>query len=116
MKLIFAIINKDDTENVITSLNQAGYMATRLSSSGGFLRKGNTTLMIGCEDEAVECATQIIKKVCGKRKTIDVAVPYMSTCSPGCNLPPYYDASVTRQVEVGGAIIFVTNIDHYEKI
>ena len=62
MKLIYAIISDDDVKSVTGELNQEGFYATRLSSSGSFLRSGNTTLMICTEDELVDQAISIIKE------------------------------------------------------
>ena len=62
MKLIVAIIRDEACETVLQPLIQEGYRATRIASTGGFLRRGLTTLMIGVEDEKVEPAIQIIRK------------------------------------------------------
>ena len=51
MKLIVAIINNDDANAVMSNLTKNGYQATKLSTSGGFLRAGNITLLIGVEDK-----------------------------------------------------------------
>ena len=49
MKLIIAIIQDDDASNVIGHLNESGFQVTRLSTKGGFLRSGNTTILTGVE-------------------------------------------------------------------
>ena len=54
MKLILAIMSNDDAPTASTALNKEGYSVTRLATTGGFLRAGNTTLIIGCEDEKVD--------------------------------------------------------------
>lgn len=64
MKLIIAIIQDSDNEAVSGGLTSAGYRVTRTASTGGFLRRGNTTLLIGTEDERVDEAIQIIKDNC----------------------------------------------------
>ena len=56
MKLIIAIIQDEDASEVISHLNEAKFQVTRLSTKGGFLRAGNTTIMTGVEDEKVEGA------------------------------------------------------------
>jgi uncharacterized protein YaaQ len=61
MKLIVAIIQDELNEPILQSLIQEDFRATRISSTGGFLRRGLTTLMIGVEDEKVDQAIQIIK-------------------------------------------------------
>jgi uncharacterized protein YaaQ len=70
MKMILGILNTDDAPVVIQHLNKAGYFVTRLATSGGFLRSGNTTLLVGVEDEKFEGAMGIIEKVCKSRKQI----------------------------------------------
>ena len=61
MKLIFAVINNDDSHAVSSSLTKAGYSATKLSSTGGFLMSGNTTFLICAENESVDAVIEIIK-------------------------------------------------------
>ena len=58
MKLIFAIIRYDNEDEVVNALTQKRFSITKLSSTGGFLRKGNTTLMIGTEEERVKEAIE----------------------------------------------------------
>lgn len=62
MKLILAIVHEDDTEEVMLALRQKGLRCTKISTTGGFLRKGNATLMIGAEDARVEDAVTIIRE------------------------------------------------------
>ena len=76
----------------------------------GFLKKGNTTLMIGVEDEKVEEVISLIKQECGQHQKLTVNMPYIS----GTAMVNY--ATMPMTVEVGGATIFVINVDHYEKI
>jgi uncharacterized protein YaaQ len=61
MKLIIAILRDEDSEPVSTAMVAAGFRATRIASTGGFLRRGSTTMMVGAEDEKVEQAIQIIR-------------------------------------------------------
>ena len=60
MKLIVAIINNDDCPSVLSELTHQGYGATKLSTSGGFLRAGNSTLLIGTEDDKVDAVISVI--------------------------------------------------------
>ena len=53
MKLVVAIVNNDDSHAVLSEITRAEFSATKLSTSGGFLRAGNVTLLIGVEDERV---------------------------------------------------------------
>ncbi len=69
MKLIYAIIHEKDSEKVIEALNRAGSTATRMASTGGFLRFGNITLLIGTEPEHVEGIIQILDTHCSPSET-----------------------------------------------
>jgi uncharacterized protein YaaQ len=65
MKLIIAIIRDSDNEPVSQGLILAGFRVTEISSTGGFLRRGSTTLMIGMDDEKVDQAVQVIRQTAG---------------------------------------------------
>lgn len=106
MKLIYAIVGRDDSHAVATALTKSGFSVTKLSTTGGFLKVGNTTFLIGVEDEKVDEAVEIISKYCRKRTQVlpDTSVyggDYMS---------------VPIEVTVGGATIFVTDVTRFEKI
>ena len=62
MKLIIAIVNNDDSAVVASALTKENFTVTKLSTTGGFLMVGNTTLLIGTEDERVDTAKQIVAK------------------------------------------------------
>ena len=62
MKLLFAILRDDDVENVIQALTKDDFRVTRVASTGGFFRKGSTTLLIGVDDDKVETAIQVLRK------------------------------------------------------
>ena len=64
MKLIIAIVQDEFSNQVIKSLMAEKYRTTKLSSTGGFLKSGNTTLLIGVEDEKVEEVIELIKEGC----------------------------------------------------
>ncbi len=64
MKLIIAIIRDIDNDAVSHGLTSAGLRVTQVASTGGFLRRGNATLLIGLEDEQVDPAIEIIRKNC----------------------------------------------------
>ena len=107
MKMIFVVINNDDAGEVLHALNQAHISATKLSSTGGFLSKGNTTILSGVEDDVVDKTISIIKENSQTRKQV-VPIHYMQY-SPGI---PSYPVEIT----VGGATIFVMNIERFEKV
>ena len=81
MKLILAIVNNDDSAIAASALTEAGYFVTKLSTTGGFLMVGNTTLLIGTEDTETENVIEILSRYCKTRKQ---AVP--STASFGNGL------------------------------
>ena len=109
MKLIVAIINNDDCPSVLSELTHQGYGATKLSTSGGFLRAGNTTLLLGVDDEKFDGAMAVIEKVCKSRKQIATAPTSMT----GVNgvYSPY-----PIEVMVGGATVFVLTVDQFIKL
>lgn len=65
MKLILAVVRDIDSEAVIDTLLSQGYRVTRLASTGGFLRRGNITLMIGVEEAQVQEVIQQLKATVG---------------------------------------------------
>ncbi|WP_305204556.1 cyclic-di-AMP receptor, partial [Dubosiella newyorkensis] len=67
MKLILAILSNEDSSTASRALTEKKFQVTKLNTTGGFLRAGNTTLMIGCEDEDVQEAIELIKESSRKR-------------------------------------------------
>ncbi len=111
MKIIYAIVGSDDGTRVTEVLNEHQYSVTRLATTGGFLKKGNATLLIGTEEERVDEAIRLIQETCGKRQriTCSVPTPNISSVSAGYVMMP-------MTVEMGGATIFVTDVERFEKI
>ena len=107
MKLVTAIVNKEDSKAVCNELLKAKFYVTRLATTGGFLMAGNMTLMIGTEDERVDECIACISKCCKQRTEI---VP--GTASLGAGL----ESTMPIQVTVGGATVFVTNVERFEKL
>lgn len=108
MKLIYAVVNNDDSHSVSSSLTKSGYFATKLSSTGGFLMSGNTTFLICAENDRVEDIIEIIRKCSRKRKQ------YV----PAANIGgiEMQSSSFPLEVSVGGATVFVTDIERFEKV
>ena len=93
-------------------LNKAHIGVTKLSSTGGFLRDGNTTLMIGTEDDKVEAVMDILQENCAKRSQMEVvAPPYTTGGVPGWSI-----GCTTIKVEVGGATVFVLDVEQFRKL
>ena len=107
MKLILAIVNNDDSAKASSALTEAGFAVTRLSTTGGFLMVGNTTFLIGTEDEETPKALEILKKCCTSRKQMQPA-----TASYGVGIG---EMSLPQKVKVGGATVFVLNVESMEK-
>lgn len=107
MKLITAIVNKEDSGAVCNALTKSGFSVTRLSTTGGFLMAGNMTLLIGTDDDKVDSCIDTISS-CSKQR-VEV-VP--STASYGIGVTTAYPLEVT----VGGATVFVTNVERFEKL
>lgn len=109
MKLVIAVVQDDDADELVESLVQKRFSATKLASTGGFLREGNTTLLIGVETERVDEVIGIIKDICKTRKQT-FTTPIPPTGSAGVFIPYPID------VKVGGATIFVVDTDRFEKV
>jgi uncharacterized protein YaaQ len=109
MKMITAIVNKKDTNEVCFALTDHHFEFTKLATTGGFLRAGNTTLLIGVEDEKLDEVLDLIRKNCARRME---RVPAMATSE----MAPVAYQSMPAEVMVGGAIVFVNDICHFEKM
>lgn len=108
MKLVLAVINNDDSARVAAALTNAGFSITKLSTTGGFLLAGNTTLLIGAQDDEV----QTIKDIIATHSTTRVKdVPTDASLGRGLGAA---DVKVTAKVK--GATIFVLNVDSFEKL
>lgn len=106
-KLVIAIINNDDCHTVLSEIARHGLSATKLSTSGGFLRAGNSTLLIGVEQERLSEVIEIIRTFSSKRKQmVSSAAPYVG------------DAFISMPVEVtvGGATVFVLDVEQFYKL
>ncbi len=107
MKLIYAIINNDDSHSVSKALTKSGFSTTKLASTGGFLMAGNTTFLVCSEDDKVDEIIEIIRQHSRKRKQF---VPSAASYGVGSY------TSFPVEVNVGGATIFVTDIERFEKV
>ncbi len=110
MKLVFAIVSNEDGNLVMRELNKAGFSVTKMASTGGFLRAGNTTLLAGVNEDKVQDAIAIISKHSMKRKQI------LFTPEPMIGAIDMDYSALPEEVETGGATIFVVDVDHFEKI
>jgi len=106
MKLIIAVVSNDDSHSLSNALTKENFVVTKLATTGGFLKIGNTTMLIGTEEDRVEKCIEIIKEESKQRTEL---VP--STAS--------YDigrfATFPVEVQVGGATIFVVDVEKFIK-
>ena len=109
MKLIITVVQDEDSQKLISTLMNEGFGVTKLATTGGFLRAGNTTLLIGAENERVPLALSLIEKVCKSRKQI------ATSPSPGAGTTGVY-VPYPIEVTVGGATEFVEDEEDFRKI
>jgi uncharacterized protein YaaQ len=109
MKLIIAIVQDDDAGELIDILTDTGFRVTKLATTGGFLKAGNTTLMIGVELEKVDEVLKVIEDECKTRDQI-ITSPSPVAGSTGVYVP------YPVEVEVGGATVFVVDVDKFIKM
>ena len=110
MKLVIAIVQDEDAVRLVTNLMNEGFGVTKLATTGGFLRAGNTTLLMGVQDERLEEGLAIIEKVCKSRTQMTASQPPVSGMS-GSSFTPY-----PIEVTVGGATVFVLTVDQFIKL
>jgi uncharacterized protein YaaQ len=109
MKLVIAVVQGKDVNELLSALVLEGFRATQISSSGGFLRESNVTLLIGVEDGEVAAVQQIIQDNCHSRTHF--VNPLMPIVEPGESLLP-----APVEVSVGGATVFVLAIERFERL
>ncbi|KQX57713.1 uncharacterized protein YaaQ [Paenibacillus sp. V4I3] len=107
MKLVVAVVQDKDSNRLSNALIKEGFRATKLASTGGFLRAGNTTFMIGTEDERVQEVMQVIRTNCKIREQLVTPVSPM-----GGTTDSYIPFPV--EVQVGGAAVFVLPVERFE--
>lgn len=109
MKLVVAIVHNEDAGALVDALLDKEFRATRLHSSGGFLKQSNATILLGVEEAEVDEVVSIVRDNCTSRtQTVNPMPPIME---PGEFFMPY-----PLEVEVGGATVFVVPVDRFEKL
>ncbi|GKV66653.1 MULTISPECIES: cyclic-di-AMP receptor [Sporosarcina] len=106
MKLIVAVVQDQDSNRLSSALTKSDFRNTKLASTGGFLRAGNTTFLMGVEDELVSKALDLIRVNCRSRDQMVAPVSPM-----GGNADSYIPYPI--EVEVGGATVFVLPIEQF---
>ena len=108
MKLVVSIVQDQDAGSLIVDLSEKEFRVTKLASTGGFLKAGNTTLLIGVDDEQVEGVTKIVEENC---KTREITTSLLTVTMPGDTYIPY-----PLEVKVGGATLFILDVEQHIKI
>jgi uncharacterized protein YaaQ len=108
MKLIMAVVQDKDSNRLSAGLVKENFQATKLASTGGFLRSGNTTFLIGVDDSKVARLLEVIKENCKAREQMVAPISPM-----GGNADSYIPNPV--EVEVGGATVFVLTVDDFKQ-
>lgn len=108
MKIILAIVQDKDSNRLSNEFIDANIRATKLSSTGGFLKSGNSTFIVGIEDERVEEALELIKKTCESRRQY-VSTPVTLDLTMDGQIP------YPVEVEVGGATVFVLPVEGFHQ-
>jgi len=108
MKLVLAIIHDEDAQKLTTALNRNNFQVTKLASTGGFLRVGNTTMIVGCDTDKLDQVLSIIQEKCQTVKQMTIAgQPYTSNSE---GYVPY-----PIEVTAGGATVFVLDVESFHK-
>ena len=108
MKLIVAVVQDKDAGRLVEALVQSGHRAIKLASTGGFLKEGNTTLLVGVDDDKTEELLGVIKRVCRSREQL--VTPLSPVGGPVDSYVPY-----PVEVLVGGATVFALHVARFEK-
>ncbi|MCL1632446.1 cyclic-di-AMP receptor [Sporolactobacillus sp. CPB3-1] len=107
MKLVVAVVQDKDSNLLQKSLVDANFHATKLASTGGFLRSGNTTFLIGTEDIRVDKLLDLIREHCHSRNQVIAPISSLDANTDGYMMHPV-------EVEVGGATVFVLDVDQFK--
>jgi uncharacterized protein YaaQ len=109
VKLVVAIVHNEDAGALVDALLDKEYRATRLHSSGGFLKQSNATIILGVEDDSIDAVLEIVRDTCHART--QVVNPMPPIMEPGEFFMPY-----PLEVEVGGATVFVLPVERFERL
>lgn len=108
LKLVIIISSDSDADRLMKGLIEQGFPATKISSTGGFLHRGNATIISGVEAKEVDQVMAMVRSQCHAR-TEFVPVQTLPFFGEGTNL------SEPVEVRIGGAIVFVVNVEQFEK-
>lgn len=108
MKLLLVVVQDTDVNILMEELIDKGFRVTKLSSTGGFLKSGNTTIFMGVDEDKMDECLKLIEANCKKRKTTTAMV------NPSMQGAMFQTFPV--EIEVGGATVFVLDVDQFIKI
>ncbi len=108
MKLVVCVVHNRDRGKITEELVKAGFKFTVIGSTGGFLREGNTTFLIGIDEADLETVKAIVSTNCKAREQIVSVMPF-ETAAPGAFIPS------PVKVPVGGAVMFVLAVDQFHR-
>jgi len=108
LKLVLAVVQDKDSNRLSQALIKANFRATKLASTGGFLREGNTTFLIGTDDDQLEELLEIIRENCKAREQL--VAPMAPLGGSADAYSPY-----PVEVEVGGATVFVLPVEAFHQ-
>ena len=108
MKLAVCIVHNRDKGRVTDELVKAGFKFTVIGSTGGFLRDGNTTYLIGVEEAELPSLQKVIAQNSQSREQLVNVMPF-EAAPPGAFIPS------PVKVPVGGAVMFVMNVEQFHR-
>ena len=108
MKMVMAIVHGDDAGGLVNALTDKSYRATRINTAGGFLKESNATILVGVDDDRVTDVLAIIRNNCQARTQFINPVP--PVMEPGEFYMPY-----PVEVQIGGAFVFVLDVERFER-
>lgn len=108
IKMVISIVHSDDADQLMTALRDGGFSSTKISTTGGFLREGNATILVGAEEDRVPNLLEVIKRNCHTR------TQYVNPLPPVMEPGELYMPNPV-EVQVGGAVIFVLDVEQLVK-
>ena len=109
MQLIFAIVHSDDAPGLLDALTRRSYRATRINTAGGFLKESNATILLGVQNDQVDEVLSVIQSNCQTR------IQYVNSLPPVMESGEFY-MPYPVEVQIGGATVFVLEIDDFVRL
>ncbi|MFH1085868.1 MAG: cyclic-di-AMP receptor [Chloroflexota bacterium] len=106
-RLIVSVVQDEDVEDLTRALRKEGFSSTKIGSTGGFLRRGNSTFLIGLDEELVPAALEVIRASCHQRTQL---------VNPALFMEPEGFMTDFIEVQVGGAVVFVLGVEQMLRV